>query len=390
MRIGIVTQHPFPDSRNHRCAKFAESLAQAGHEVSVFTPRATDSQYSGPDFCCEIRSPEWVTPTVPYNPYWTRWLEAQARHKELHWLVCKELRLAQSALQAARRSGVRFCLDLAENYPAMVAAERAGQLLMPLWRATAAHLEKECARRADLVIVVTEANRGRLVELGVDPRRMIVVSNTPVLRSPSVVHGGRRNHDGKVHFVFAGLLTKVRGLDRLLSALRQTDGAGERAHVHIIGEGPLFDPLRQLASRLALDDAVTFHGWVPQQRLLAELEQCDVGVIPHLVTEHTQTTVPNKLFDYMASGLPVWITAMAPCEEIVARVRCGWTCPDDTASLAATLQLVLDTPAPDRIARGQRGRRAVEQLYNWGVDKARLLRALQHHSTLSSAAQVEP
>ena len=168
MRIGIVTQFPFPQSHDQRARQLAKTLALGGHNVTVFTPLATDSDLDGHGIAIRMPDgPKLLRKPLPFNEYWRRWLTSQGNQLQIDCFISKQLRLATSTWMAARRLGARFCVDLSENYPAMVQVEREGQILLPAFKHMARFLEVFCARRADMVIVVTESNRQRLIGLGV-------------------------------------------------------------------------------------------------------------------------------------------------------------------------------------------------------------------------------
>src|SRR5207245_4432058 len=59
------------------------------------------------------------------------------------------------------------------------------------------------------------------------------------------------------------------------------------------------------------------------QRGLFEVQQADIGLIPHRVTAHTNSTIPNKLFEYMLLGKPVLATDMGPVRRVLEEVGCG-------------------------------------------------------------------
>jgi glycosyltransferase involved in cell wall biosynthesis len=384
MRIGIVTQWPFPETPDDRCRKIVGTLLTAGHEVIVFTTKATHKTFIAGDRTADVKSP-WVggalarvksnsAAPIPGNPYWTVWLLRQARQFRLDWLMSKELRLGLSTYWAARGSGAKFWIDLSENYPGMVSIERCGQLLMPVHASFAAFLEKRCAHTADLVTVVTESNGERLAQHGASEARLVVVSNTPVLQ-PLPARNGTAV-PGKLNLVYAGMLSRVRGLERLLRALGQLGDAGRSICLHIAGDGGEARPLSQLTDSLNLTDCVQFHGWVAKEELPSLFLRCDVGVIPHVLTEFTQTTIPNKLFDYMACALPVWATSMKPCQRIIDTVGCGWVSDDTVDGMAAVLHTLVGTSPEERRAKGERGRQAVLSSYNWDTDSQRMLDAL--------------
>ena len=68
---------------------------------------------------------------------------------------------------------------------------------------------------------------------------------------------------------------------------------------------------------------MTFSGFVPPEELSEWLQEADVGVIAYDVSEFTNTTVSNKLFHYMAAGIPIVATDMAPTRRIIEEVGCG-------------------------------------------------------------------
>jgi len=395
MRIGIVTQHSYPESQDYRCRLIAETLAARGHSIVVFTPKIRGSLPPQAGIVVRSAKGPWNAP-LPFSPYWTLWLAKQVRACQLDCLLSKELRLASCVIGAARRCGVPWWLDLSESYPAMVASVRASEWLMPLRKLVAGLLETYCTCRANLATVVTEHNRGRLIGLGVAPERLLVVSNTPPLAAVQpaknleapLAHDQRAlalNKNGKVQFIFAGLLGKVRGLDRLLHAISELKATRKQLHLNIIGDGPEGANLRQLRDRLGLNSEITFHGWVPKHRLVQQIAEYDVGVIPHLISDFTNTTIPTKLFDFMACGLPLLTTDMAPCREVVEAARCGWVCVDEAASLAAALRDILQVSRPKLIRIGERGRQAVQQIYNWGVDGDRMIKAVEALGGYASA-----
>jgi glycosyltransferase involved in cell wall biosynthesis len=80
-----------------------------------------------------------------------------------------------------------------------------------------------------------------------------------------------------------------------------------------------------------------------------------------------------KLFEYMAAGLPVVATDVAPWNAIIARHQCGVCVPvGDPRALAEAITQVLDSPGEAR-AMGERGRAAVEAHYSWASQEAVLL-----------------
>jgi len=125
-----------------------------------------------------------------------------------------------------------------------------------------------------------------------------------------------------------------------------------------------------------VSDAVEFLGWLEYRQALGVLTRCDVGLVPHHATASWQTTIPNKLFDYMSLGKPVVVSDARPTARIVTEERCGVVFRDrDPASLAEAIVALTDPTA--RVACGDRGRAAIQRRYNWEAEERRLHAAIQ-------------
>jgi glycosyltransferase involved in cell wall biosynthesis len=78
------------------------------------------------------------------------------------------------------------------------------------------------------------------------------------------------------------------------------------ARLEILGSGEQLPALTALARELGIEDRVTFsRSWVPAPELAERLRQADIGIVPLISHGYLETVTPNKLFDYVASGVPV-------------------------------------------------------------------------------------
>ena len=108
-----------------------------------------------------------------------------------------------------------------------------------------------------------------------------------------------------------------------------------------------------------------------------EAVRASIGLLPFHACEHINATLANKLFEYMALGLPVVASDVPPMVRILEENRAGITFRSgDGADLANKIEML----AQDREARdlcGQAGRKASNERYNWTIDGARLVRAVE-------------
>ena len=73
--------------------------------------------------------------------------------------------------------------------------------------------------------------------------------------------------------------------------------------------------------RLAKYNNVHFLGAVAYQKLPSYIAGFDVGIIPHLKTEFTETMNPLKLYEYLACGKPVVATPIAGVEQFSQLIK---------------------------------------------------------------------
>lgn len=145
------------------------------------------------------------------------------------------------------------------------------------------------------------------------------------------------------HILFAGVLTRRKNVEGLLSALALARARVPGARLLILGPAP--DPeyareIRALVGRLRLEDAVEFAGHVENERLVRELRACGaVALFSH------EETSPTILAQAMAVGKPVVASRVGGIPEMVADGESGFLVePGDTHGLAERLVELIESP----------------------------------------------
>lgn len=299
-------------------------------------------------------------------------------------ILVRDLPLALTAILVGRLLHKPVVLDMAENYPAMVQDIRDSQefsVVNMVVRnpALVRFIERLCVKWSDHTIVVVEESRDRLVAMGVSSENVSLVINTPTAsrwHDSVEVHstvGVRR--PGELRLVYLGLLERPRGLEVAIRALNQVRIRCSGVRLVIVGSGTHKQEFEQLASSLHLQDHVIFTGWLDYRQAIAVINDSDIGIVPHHATESWNSTIPNKLFDYMSMIKPVIVSNARPAARIVSEERCGVVFKDrDPDSLARAILSLTDESI--RGEMGRKGREAVMRRYNWANDEQRLLHAI--------------
>ena len=161
-------------------------------------------------------------------------------------------------------------------------------------------------------------------------------------------------------FIFAGLLGLPQGLDQILD-IAATMPASAPGRFVLVGEGPV----REKIENRIRAEAIPRLKLVPAQkreRIPAMLAAADVAVIS--LGMSIPGAVPSKIYEAMASSLPILLIADGEPARRVSEAECGLTAaPGDLqAALDMTCRLASD-PAL-RVELGARGRQAAETLYD--------------------------
>jgi glycosyltransferase involved in cell wall biosynthesis len=332
------------------------------------------------------------------HPVWLDAVRRLHRRDPVDVLHVHDLPLGGTALLARRLFGTPVVLDLHENYPEAVTQWRRttdGFRASPLeWvkhrlfpRSRWKRLERRWVRRADRVLtVVPEARDHYLRDCGADAGQVTVVSNTveldrfapdsdepptPDASAPSDPAAEAVDPE-RFTVSYVGGFGAHRGLDTAVRAVAATDPDVELLLVGG-GGGTTEADLRTLVAELGVGDRVTITGWVDFADVPDYVGASDVCLVPHASTPHTETTVPHKLFQYMAMQRPVVVTDVAPLARIVHETESGLVVPaGDHAAMADAIRRLRDA-AEVRETLGRNGRTAVETEYNWDRDAARLV-----------------
>jgi glycosyltransferase involved in cell wall biosynthesis len=229
-------------------------------------------------------------------------------------------------------------------------------------------------------LVVVEESRDRLIRMGVDPRAITLVGNTPRYRrfkkAAASFPGSLQAHQGKFIIMYVGFVNYSRGLDVVISALGKLIGHTDQVYLTLVGSGNAVGALKELVNRLHLEQYVSFEGWIDNRLVPEYIASSDVCIISHRKCSHWDNTIPNKLFDYMAAGKPVLASDVSPMRRIMTDTQCGLIYKDDDLDdCCAQLKRLMDPILRERL--GKEGERAVVGKYNWDVDAERLMAGLE-------------
>jgi glycosyltransferase involved in cell wall biosynthesis len=131
-----------------------------------------------------------------------------------------------------------------------------------------------------------------------------------------------------------------------------------------VGSAPEFESLRQLASEPAYSGRVYILPAVPPADLMAYTCGAQLGLIPLQLSALFRYAAPNKLFEYLAAGLPVVTSDLPVVRRICEEYGCGLLCdPGSPDSIADAINRLLGDSSMYTAMR--QGALRAAQFYNW-------------------------
>jgi glycosyltransferase involved in cell wall biosynthesis len=355
----------------------ARALAHAGHEVAVVTSyvqhkeRTVPERYRGRRIVREAEDglDVWRTYSTPgygrdlrtrlasYGTFawWSAVAGARAPRPDVVVASSPSLPSAAAAAALARARGARFLLEVRDLWPESAIAM--GLIRDRRAIAAARRLEAFCEGRADRIVAVTEGIRDGLLQHGVPPGKVVLITNGVDLE---VGNGSRPAAlpvpDEAFVAMYVGAHGTYSSLETLLDAAADLRDAPE-VRLVLVGNGDRKPALVESARRRGLDN-VAFVDPVPKREVPSWLARADACVLPYQDNPLFAGALPNKAFDYLGAARP--IVASAPAGELtrmVERAACGVAVPpEDGPALADAIRaMAADREAARRM--GERGRR---------------------------------
>ena len=171
-------------------------------------------------------------------------------------------------------------------------------------------------------------DKGTVVPIGVDNHFLQFDANM-LLPSSS---------DKPVRFIYIGIMSRLRNLEKLLYAAKNTLKETSEFQLDFVGPDSANGRYQRIAKELELEDTVKFYPPVPYEEVPDLLAKYDVGLayIPDRPTWHYHPTI--KVLEYRALGMPIISTDVAAHREVVQEGVNGLLTKDNPDSIAKAIK----------------------------------------------------
>jgi glycosyltransferase involved in cell wall biosynthesis len=160
-------------------------------------------------------------------------------------------------------------------------------------------------------------------------------------------------------FLYQGALSPGRGIERLLEVFDEQESD---KHLMFVGYGVLES---QILERAARSNNVHFQQAVPPDEVVLYTSSADIGLcLIEDVCLSNYYSLPNKLFEYLLSGLPIIVNDMPEQRVIIEKYCCGWIAPKSESDLVSLIRSIDRACVEDKFG----GVLAASQDFSWKAE----------------------
>ncbi len=383
MRILMILENPFPP--DVRVEKEIKSLITAGHEI-VLACSSLASRDEVKDWNSAVVISKKMSSFIykssvgclrfPYYfNFWRKFLKVVFKQYKFDAIHLHDLPLSKVAKEFSIKYQIPFVLDLHENWPAVMRiAVHTNSLLGKILSSNTQwqNYEQKYVSQSDKVVTVVEEMQERISQYDLDDKSIFVLPNTINIADSTFEEYTIVNN--RPTLFYAGGINVHRGLQIVLRSLIEVKRKFPNILLNIVGTGSYEIVLKNYVKKNKLDDNVVFWGWKTYDEMMEILKVSDIAMIPHLHSEQTDNSSPNKLFQYAFMKKPIISSDCKSLRRVLLEMQAGIIYPDeDYLELSrGIIKLAEDETLRNKL--GESGHQAILGKYNWQISSSELLR----------------
>ncbi len=184
-------------------------------------------------------------------------------------------------------------------------------------------IEKICLKKVDKVIVSGELDKDYLLKKKEFQKDFFVIKNLPPTQIESNSNYLREKYNIEPNYkiaIYQGAILHHRGIFPFLEAMKHF----ENIFFVMIGENQIGLQLNQYIEANVLGDRCKIHPLIDYSDLLEITKSADFGIsLFEPVSDSYQYALPNKIFEYLSSGIPYLATNLPAIKLLTEQTKAG-------------------------------------------------------------------
>lgn len=134
-------------------------------------------------------------------------------------------------------------------------------------------------------------------------------------------------------FIYVGIIAKGRGIEQLIEIFKSNNHG---SHIVFLGYGELSSYVNNHAKKY---DFIHLHSAVSHEKVIDVASSADVGVcFIENISLSDYYCLPNKLFEYIFSGIPVIASDFPDIKDLIKKYNIGYSCSTDEKDIAFAIE----------------------------------------------------
>ena len=336
-KILMLLEHPFPP--DIRVEKEAKALLEAGFDLSLVCAEGKEiNTWNGMKIYKVPIPKDLISKAKRFlsviHPDFYKYLDNLFQKEYFDVIHVHDLRLVPTALKIKEKYGCKVVADLHENYPAGIREwNKACSGLKGFIKKTINSydkwfkIEKDVVKKVDKIIAVVDEMKERMIKQhNIPEKKIIVVSNledADFVKKAKVDESLIKKYKDKFVILYIGGFGIHRGIDTAIKGMKYIDK--EDVLLLLVGRGgeKIENDFKKLIKENNLEKKVEMVGWQPFEKVFTYQKLANICIVPHNSNEHTDNTIPHKLYQYMMVGKPIVVSSCPPLKRVVKEADSG-------------------------------------------------------------------
>lgn len=273
--------------------------------------------------------------------------------------------LGWSGYRIAKMKKAKFIFNVSDLWPE--SAIKLGVLHNKLFIRMSVWLEEFCYRKASAVTCQTAGIVDNIVSRGFDKNKVHLITNGVDLDffKPEKRDENFRNELGindKFSVCYAGILGLAQGLEVVVKAADILKD-NENIQFVFVGDGPEKQKLINMSQELKLKN-ILFLPVQEKKNMPRIVASMDATIIPLKKLDIFRGALPSKMFECLASQLPIILAVEGEAEKLINDAKAGITVEPENAQAIADAVLKIYNDADLRKNLGINGRKYADKFYS--------------------------
>ena len=314
--------NPFYDGR---CINMINQLISQKYQIRVLGVgnQAEHLSYKGVDIDL-IDQKILKNPITKYSKYF-KYVKHYIKTHRPNIVIASDLYSMIPVAKIKKIINIKVIYDSRELYTKM-----AGLINRPILQKIWSWYEKIYILDTDYILVTADIDKEYLKKLYNHPK-IELIQNLPGqsfidYQQVSLKEILCLNEEQKI-FLYQGKFHKGRGIQFSIKCLSQIP----QAVLVLIGDGPMKSQYLKTAKQYNMEERIFFIDAVPYEELASFSKDAFIGLsIIQPISKSYAHALPNKLFEYAVSGLPVICSNLTAMESMINQYKSGLTIKHDS------------------------------------------------------------